>query len=100
MDEEKNRYIEGTGLGLAIVKQLLELMGGDIAVNSVYTKGSTFVVTIPQGIVGEGRMEKLDLETRHSGNVRKHYKQSFEAPDAHILVVDDNEANLLVVKSC
>lgn len=98
VDEEKNRYIEGTGLGLAIVKQLLELMGGDIAVNSVYTKGSTFVATIPQGIVGESRMEKLDLETRHSGNVRKHYKQSFEAPDAHILVVDDNEANLLVVK--
>ena len=48
VDEEKNRYIEGSGLGLSIVKQLVTLMGGDIEVNSVYTKGSTFVVMLPQ----------------------------------------------------
>lgn len=98
VDEEKNRYIEGTGLGLSIVKQLVELMGGDIAVNSVYTKGSVFVITIPQEIVGENEIGELDLETRHAINARKHYKQSFEAPNAHILVVDDNETNLLVVE--
>ena len=40
VDEEKNRHIEGTGLGLSIVHQLVELMGGEISVNSVYTKGS------------------------------------------------------------
>lgn len=98
VDEEKNRYIEGTGLGLSIVKQLVELMGGEIAVNSVYTKGSTFVVTLPQEIVGENAIGELNLEERHAMNVREHYKQSFEAPKAHILIVDDNETNLMVAK--
>lgn len=59
VDEEKNRHIEGTGLGLSIVRQLVDLMGGDIAVNSVYTKGSTFVVTLPQEIVGRRRSGSL-----------------------------------------
>jgi len=96
VDEEKNRYIEGTGLGLSIVKQLVDLMDGDIAVNSVYTKGSTFVVTLPQEIVGEAQIGELDLETRHEMNVREHYKQSFEAPQAQVLIVDDNATNLMV----
>lgn len=98
VDEEKNRYIEGTGLGLSIVKQLVELMKGDIAVNSVYTKGSTFVITIPQEIIGEAEIGELNLEERHSMNARQHYKQSFEAPKAHVLIVDDNEANLMVAE--
>lgn len=96
VDEEKNRYIEGTGLGLSIVKQLVGLMGGEIAVNSVYTKGSTFVVTLPQEIVSEDEIGELDLEARHATNAREHYKQSFEAPKAQILIVDDNETNLMV----
>ena len=96
VDEEKNRHIEGTGLGLSIVKQLVELMGGDISVNSVYTKGTTFIVTIPQEIVSEEAIGDMDIEARHAMNARKRYKRSFEAPKARILIVDDNEANLMV----
>ncbi|MGN1146977.1 MAG: DegV family protein [Lachnospiraceae bacterium] len=98
VDEEKNRYIEGTGLGLSIVKQLVDLMGGEITVNSVYTKGSTFVITIPQGVVDETKIGEINLETRHSLKTREHYKQTFEAPKARILIVDDNEANLMVAE--
>ncbi|MGN0141679.1 MAG: DegV family protein [Roseburia sp.] len=98
IDMEKNRYIEGTGLGLSIVKQLVELMNGQIAVNSVYTKGSTFVVTLPQQVVGEAEIGELNLEARHAMNVREHYRQSFEAPNARILIVDDNETNLMVAE--
>ncbi len=98
VDEENNRYIEGTGLGLSIVKQLVNLMGGDIAVNSVYTKGSTFVISLPQTVLDETEIGDLNLETRHAMNERKHYKQSFEAPKAKVLVVDDNETNLLVAE--
>ena len=98
VDEEKNRYIEGTGLGLSIVKQLVELMNGEIAVNSVYTKGSTFVITLPQKVVGEARIGELNLEERHAFNARQHYKLSFEAPKARVLIVDDNETNLMVAE--
>lgn len=98
VDEEKNRYIEGTGLGLSIVKQLVGLMNGEIAVNSVYMKGSTFVITLPQDIVDEAEIGELNLEARHALNERKHYRQSFEAPKAHVLIVDDNDANLMVAQ--
>ncbi|MDR0858138.1 MAG: response regulator [Oscillospiraceae bacterium] len=47
-DSHVNRNIEGTGLGLAISKNLAIQMGGDITVESVYGKGSTFKVTIKQ----------------------------------------------------
>lgn len=96
VDEEKNRHIEGTGLGLSIVKQLVNLMGGDISVNSVYTKGTTFIITIPQEVVSEEAIGDMDIEARHAINARKRYKRSFEAPKARILIVDDNEANLMV----
>ncbi len=96
VDVEKNRYIEGTGLGLSIVKQLVDLMGGDISVNSVYTKGTTFVITLPQEIVSGQMLGDIDIEARHTMNARKHYKRSFTAPRARILIVDDNEMNLMV----
>lgn len=98
VDEERNRYIEGTGLGLSIVKQLVDLMGGDITVNSVYTKGSTFIITLSQEIVSEQEIGYLDFEERHVASTRKHYKAGFEAPRARVLVVDDNETNLMVAE--
>ena len=61
VDEEKNRHIEGTGLGLSIVHQLVELMGGEISVNSVYTKGSTFVVRLEQDIVDDKELGEIYL---------------------------------------
>ncbi len=97
VDEERNRYIEGTGLGLSIVQQLVELMGGEISVNSVYTKGSTFVVTLDQDIVDEKELGTFTLASRAKAREGESYRQSFEAPDAHILVVDDNDMNLMVV---
>jgi DegV family protein with EDD domain len=98
VDEEKNRHIEGTGLGLSIVQQLVELMDGEISVNSVYTKGSKFVVMLEQDIIDEQELGAFTLESRSRVHEGEHYKQSFEAPEAHILVVDDNEMNLAVVK--
>ncbi len=98
VNEEKNRHIEGTGLGLSIVHQLVELMGGEISVNSVYTKGSTFIVSLDQEIVNQKELGTFTLASRVKPQVGAQYHQSFEAPEAHILVVDDNEMNLMVVR--
>ncbi len=97
VDEKKNRHIEGTGLGLSIVRQLVELMGGEISVNSVYMNGSTFLVTLEQDIISEKELGMFTLSSRMKVREGEQYKHSFEAPDAHVLVVDDNEMNLLVV---
>ncbi len=47
IDTGINRMYEGTGLGLSICKKLLELMGGDIRVESEWQRGTTFTVSIP-----------------------------------------------------
>ncbi|MBQ9550955.1 MAG: DegV family EDD domain-containing protein [Lachnospiraceae bacterium] len=95
VDEGKNRHIEGTGLGLSIVKQLVELMDGSISVNSIYGEGSIFSVRLKQGISDRKRLGELNI---HNKSVirRTAYESSFYAPEARILIVDDNEMNLKV----
>jgi signal transduction histidine kinase/CheY-like chemotaxis protein len=53
IDTKQNQGIEGTGLGLVISRRLCQLMGGDIAVRSVYGVGSVFTASLPQRIVDE-----------------------------------------------
>ncbi len=92
-DAKKNKNIEGTGLGLAITNKLVKMMNGKISVQSVYGEGSIFVVTIPQKIAGD---ELIGEFTDEPTSAKEKYQPLFVAPDAEILVVDDNEMNLLV----
>ena len=94
LEEKKNRHIEGTGLGLAITKQLLDLMGGNITVESEFGKGSCFTVRIPQQMILQENTEK-EREERPAEGMKK---KQLAAPDALVLAVDDNEMNLMVVK--
>lgn len=98
VDQEKNRNIEGTGLGLSIAKQLIELMNGKIMVDSIYTRGSTFTIVLEQQIVDEKPIGIRDFTIRNKAENRKKYKRSFEAPEARVLIVDDNAMNLNVAK--
>lgn len=95
-ENEDNKTIEGTGLGLSITKQLVELMGGTITVDSIYTKGSTFRVSIPQKIVNDTPMNFRSVA--EINREMSEYHQSFEAPDAAVLIVDDNDMNRMVCR--
>ena len=86
VDVLKNRDKTGTGLGLSITKALIDMMEGQINVESVYGQGSTFHVTIPKIIGDETLIQKFDDD-----------ESVIYAPDAKILVVDDNMINLNVV---
>lgn len=64
VDSKRNRNIEGTGLGLAISKQLLQLMGGNILVESQYEKGSIFTCTVPQTVVTDTKSVQVEEAKR------------------------------------
>ncbi len=53
-DEAMTRTFGGTGLGLTIARRLAQLLGGDIHVQSVFGKGSTFTVTLATGHISVG----------------------------------------------
>lgn len=89
-DEERNITIEGTGLGLAITKKLVELMHGEMVVQSIYGKGSKFTVCIDQKIVDITPKEVVIPKEEVS--VKRNYKGK------RILVVDDNKLNLKVAE--
>ncbi|MCR5651233.1 MAG: DegV family EDD domain-containing protein [Lachnospiraceae bacterium] len=97
VDEGKNRHIEGTGLGLSIVKQLVELMDGNITVNSVYGEGSTFTVMVKQTVTDHNKVGELNIHNQQMVR-RSSYESRFWAPEVRILIVDDNEMNLEVEK--
>ena len=96
LDEVKNSGIQGTGLGLDISRRFAELMGGTLTCESIYGRGSEFTLTVSQKIIDK---TPLGIFTEREENVQKGpYVPLFVAPDADVLVVDDNEMNLNVIK--
>lgn len=95
IEEKKNRNIEGTGLGINITTQLLLLMGSKLNVESTYGKGSRFFFTLEQQIADEKPIGNLEERIRQR-ITEYSYKEVFTAPNAQILVVDDNTINLKV----
>lgn len=97
VDEKRNRSIEGTGLGLNITRQLLNLMDSELKLESVYGEGSTFSFEIVQGISRDEPIGDMTERFRRQNSNVKKYHESFTAPDAKILLVDDTKLNLDVV---
>ena len=98
LDMEKNKTIEGSGLGLAITSSLLDLMGGSISVKSEYGKGSTFTMLLPQKVMGDSIIGDFRKKISEASKEKKKYKESFTAPEASILVVDDTPMNHVVIR--
>lgn len=96
-DMEKNRNIEGTGLGLALAKRLTDLMGGTIEMESIYGVGTSVTLTVPQEVVDSEPIGDFQEKYLSVANKNETYRQSFEAPEARILAVDDVAVNLKVI---
>ena len=81
-DVSTTRQYGGTGLGLTIIKELIELMGGQVDMESQKGKGSRFWVDIPFEIT-----EKSSTNVANNG-----------LAGLHILAVDDVKANLSIIE--
>ncbi len=94
IDAKRNRSADGTGLGLAIVKNLVEMMNGTIHVDSIYGKGTTFTITIPQKIVDRRPISEMP----EIPQTEQKLTDLFTAPGVKVLIVDDNVINRKVAR--
>lgn len=92
LEEDKNKFVQGTGLGLNISKNLVDMMEGELTVDSVYGEGSVFRVGIPQKLVDE----KIITTEEGNDSVLLKWERDFTAPKANVLIVDDSNINLKV----
>ncbi|MCR5098570.1 MAG: response regulator [Lachnospiraceae bacterium] len=93
IDVERNRNIEGTGLGMPITLKLLSLMESELKVKSEYGVGSVFSFDLLQEIVVREPMGDFEQSVKKTMQPKASKTGSFIAPDAHILLVDDNKMN-------
>lgn len=87
-DNTVHSEIRGTGLGMAITKKLVDLMNGEISVESKLDVGSTFTITIPL---------EIDLEAKESSTTIANSDNNIEG--MKILLVEDNELNREIAKT-
>ncbi len=94
VDSKRNRSVDGTGLGLAIVKHLVELMDGTIKMESVYGKGTTVTIMIPQKIVDSRPVSEMPEIPQTEEKIT----DMFTVPGMKVLIVDDNMINRKVAR--
>ncbi len=85
VDTSTTRQYEGTGLGLVICERLIKLMGGEIKVESEEGRGSTFSFNI--------HCKAGEQPIRHGVNLE------FSGEGKKVLIVDDNETNLQILRT-
>ncbi len=89
---------EGSGLGMSITRRLLEMMGSELRVESRYGSGSTFKFSVKQEVLDWQPVGNIEDSYERMRESQERYEESFHAPDAKVLVVDDSPVNLMIVE--
>lgn len=98
IEEDRNRNIEGSGLGMNITILLLSLLGSRLQVESTYGEGSKFYFELEQKIIDDTPIGDFEARVQQMAE-NYNYTTRFCAPEAKILVVDDNAVNRRVLKN-
>lgn len=98
IEEARNHRVEGSGLGMNITVELLALMDSHLSVSSRYGQGSVFSFDLTQKILRNDPIGEFDYRSERLSNTEE-YSSLFYAPDAEVLIVDDNEMNRKVIRA-
>ena len=89
-EKSYDRLASGAGLGLTICKQIVDKMGGDIALQSQPEEGTTFIVSVPLKLTNQSPEVPESAETDI---------ERLELKDHHVLLVEDNEINRFIIRA-
>lgn len=98
VDARQRKRVNETDLGLSIIQKILVTMESSLEVDSECGKGSFFRFTIQQKYIGQERLGDVSEKIKRFQEQCGKYYKSFVAPGAKVLIVDDMEMNLVVVK--
>ncbi len=93
LDYYLTKKIKGTGLGLTITKKLLDLLQGNIRVESEPGRGSRFIITIPFQIKTNNKVKAKKVMSDTEEKIKSGSKM------VKILLAEDNEANQFLIKA-
>ncbi|MFO7827249.1 MAG: tetratricopeptide repeat protein, partial [Bacteroidales bacterium] len=90
LDDERKKSYKGTGLGLAISKKLVNMLGGEIGVDSDIDRGSEFYFTLPYKLLDSKENHLIQTQER---------KLEIDWKNKFILIVEDTPSNYFLLEN-